>query len=206
MLKKGFTLVELIVVIAIIGVLAAIIVPSIMGFVHEAKVKADVANAKRLYECIEQLMVEDSDAYNSMHKYNTTKYEVTANTSSGTETYRLVVVARLGGKEKIANTPSANVQHGNNEAQDFADALTEKLKRNVTGSSSKVLIPIKASKINNQNVNAWAICLRLEKNEKGWEVESDDVEIWTFDRNQPGAWKPNYRVYPNSCVEYENEK
>ena len=34
--KKGFTLVELIVVIAIIGVLAAIIVPTTLHFVNQA--------------------------------------------------------------------------------------------------------------------------------------------------------------------------
>ncbi len=46
---KGFTLIELIVVIAIIGVLCAILVPTMMGWTIKSRIGTNNSNAKELY-------------------------------------------------------------------------------------------------------------------------------------------------------------
>ncbi len=56
---KGFTLIEMIVVMAIIGALAAIIIPTMFGFVKDAKRAAAITDARIIKEAIEFSLVNN---------------------------------------------------------------------------------------------------------------------------------------------------
>ncbi|MGI6071244.1 MAG: prepilin-type N-terminal cleavage/methylation domain-containing protein [Blautia sp.] len=56
--KKGFTLVELVVVLVILAILMAILVPSLVGYINKAKNKQVEANARAVYIAAQATVAE----------------------------------------------------------------------------------------------------------------------------------------------------
>lgn len=63
--KKGFTLVEIIVVLVILAILAAAAIPTMLGFVEDAKGKTEIANARAALVAAQAIVTEDYIANNS---------------------------------------------------------------------------------------------------------------------------------------------
>ncbi len=101
--KKGFTIVELVIVIAVIAILAAVLIPTFTNVVNNAKESAALSAAKNAYtEYIVEtgekanpdliIKVEDDDTYyflveNGSLKSKTITVNDTANTSAVTVAY-----------------------------------------------------------------------------------------------------------------------
>lgn len=59
--KKGFTLIEMVAVVAIIGILAAILVPKITGYMNEAKKTGVIDQARKITQAYETAKMKGKD-------------------------------------------------------------------------------------------------------------------------------------------------
>lgn len=123
--KKGFTLVELIVVLVIIAILAAVLVPTMSGYISRARKTAAQSDCKSIVTAYQAAVADNMDAITA----NNADIEITSAPAADTAAKKIVDSAKdYGANKSIVGVTKASGANpvGINRVKVSADgALTE---------------------------------------------------------------------------------
>jgi prepilin-type N-terminal cleavage/methylation domain-containing protein len=135
--NSGFTLIELIIVIAILAIISAIAIPNIIFAVDNARIATDLSNAKVIADSFQIVISKDND----VNRVDFTDKEFTKTSSEAGALKELIEAAAM----EIQSVPM--IKHGPDSGSSF----------NVTiGGSSGIVVKAGATEIYPNPQGAWA--------------------------------------------------
>jgi prepilin-type N-terminal cleavage/methylation domain-containing protein len=188
-LRKGFTIIEIIVVIAIIAVLAAMIIPSLTGYIRRAKRTADLGSAQTIGKEANTILYMDDDAYNSFYKKTGSQFNNkalrTVTDNDGIE-YKIAAIAKIGGTKRSRTNKKEWVSF-ETEGKKFC----EKLNVSMVLGNNDINIPMKYNPDpppgKSSTADTWALC---------YSPERDQLEVWIGDSYGTYSFEAMYCLYP----------
>lgn len=177
--NKGFSLVELIIVIAIMAILAAALAPQLMKYIEKSRVSTDASTCSSIESCVNAALA-DEDAYKQVAQK--------ASGSAGTHDFEFLIR-----KDSSANGPEFTViksskTSGATEAdcKAFADELRASLSSikdpKQTGMTAyKVTIVVKQGSITNSSIHSTATTTEEV-------TEIGDIKVQTVKAPTTGSW------------------